>query len=123
MQRIQHAVSFKRTAQSFWLSLTLFTMKRVAQAKLLGEVLLLLAKAFVNKMFRAQVLSAVNIDVDGFRNVHMLEAIPSVTAGFVRLNYVKTVNGYEKTRTSTLVTDDEWERLARRAAFGGGRLA
>jgi len=56
-------------------------------------------------------------------NVFELEGVPSVTAGLVRLNYCQTVNGYVKARSSVLVTETQWDRLSRRAAFGAGRLA
>jgi hypothetical protein len=114
---------FQRKTQSLSLKLNLKSQAVMKQAKLIGEVVFLLGKACYLKMFHAQIVTTTTIDVDGFMNVFELEGVPSVTAGLVRLNYRQTVNGYVKARSSVLVTDAQWDRLSRRAAFGAGRLA
>lgn len=115
--------SIQRKAQSLRLELSLKSQAAMKQAKLIGEVTFLLGKACYLKMFHAQIVTTTSVDVDGFMNVYELEGVPSVTAGLVRLNYRQTVNGYVKARNSVLVTDAQWDRLSRRAAFGAGRLA
>ena len=112
-----------RNVQSISLKLKLKLQSMKKQAKLIGEVVFLLGKACYLKMFHAQIVTTSVIDVDGFLNVYELEGVPSVTAGLVRLNYRQTVNGYVKARSSVLVTDAQWDRLSRRAAFGAGRQA
>lgn len=113
----------KRNVQSISLEMKLKLQSMKKQAKLIGEVVFLLCKAFYLKMFHAQIVTASHIDVDGFVNVYELEGVPSVTAGLVRLHFRQTVNGYVKARTSVLVTDAQWDLLSRRAAFGAGRLS
>ena len=112
-----------RNVHSICLKLKLKLQSVMKQAKLIGEVVFLLGKACYLKMFHAQIVTTTTIDVDGFMNVYELEGVPSVTAGLVRLNYRQTVNGYVKARSSVLVTDAQWDRLSRRAAFGAGRQA
>jgi len=112
----------QRKAQSLRLNLSLKSQAALKRARLIGEVAFLLGKACYLKMFHAQIVTTTTIDVDGFKNVYELEGVPSVTAGLVRLNYRQTVNGYVKARSSVLVTDAQWDRLSRRAAFGAGRL-
>lgn len=110
----------KRAIQAQW-----FVLKNgfILRLKLLGEIVVVLAKACYYRMFHSQIYTTCNIDVDGFRNVYEVEGFPSVTPGYVRLRYRQTVNGHEKARTSALVTVDEWNRVARRVKFGSGRLA
>ncbi|AGZ38245.1 TPA: hypothetical protein ACNV18_000217 [Pseudomonas putida] len=113
----------KRKAQALSLELVLFITACCMRLKLLCEIAVMLAKAGYYRMFFSQIYTASNIDVDGFRNVYELEGYPSVTPGFVRLQYRQTVNGHEKARSSMLVTVQEWNAVARRVAFGSGRLA
>lgn len=113
----------KRMAQALSLELVLFITACCMRLKLLCEIAVMLAKAGYYRMFFSQIYTASNIDVDGFRNVYELEGYPSVTPGFVRLQYRQTVNGHEKARSSMLVTVQEWNAVARRVAFGSGRLA
>ncbi|MBX8557146.1 hypothetical protein K5D56_22015 [Pseudomonas cichorii] len=111
-----------RNVQSMILKSKLKIQSMKQQATLIGEVVFLLGKACYLKMFHSQIVTATVIDVDGFINVFELEGVPSVNAGFVRLHYRHTVNGYVKARSSVLVTDAQWSLLSRRAAFGTGRL-
>ena len=113
----------KRKAQALSLELALCITACCMRLKLLCEIAVMLAKAGYYRMFFSQIYTASNIDVDGFRNVYELEGYPSVTPGFVRLQYRQTVNGHEKARSSMLVTVQEWNAVARRVAFGSGRLA
>ena len=113
----------KRKAQALSLELVLFITACCMRLKLLCEIAVMLAKAGYYRMFFSQIYTASNIDVDGFRNVYELEGYPSVTPGFVRLQYRQTENGHEKARSSMLVTVQEWNAVARRVAFGSGRLA
>lgn len=123
MKVIFDTAVIQRKAQSLTLKLNLKSQAVMKQAKLIGEVVFLLGKACYLKMFHAQIVTTTTVDVDGFMNVYELEGVPSVTAGMVRLRYRQTVNGYVKARSSVLVTDAQWNRLSRRAAFGAGRLA
>ncbi|HHN1486340.1 TPA: hypothetical protein ACRNDU_005628 [Pseudomonas aeruginosa] len=113
----------KRKVQALSLELALFISACCMRLKLLCEIAVMLAKAGYYRMFFSQIYTTSNIDVDGFRNVFELEGYPSVTPGHVRLHYRQTVNGHEKARTSMLVTVQEWDAVARRVAFGSGRLA
>lgn len=123
MQLIIDTAVLKRKLKALRFEMTLKMRALRKQAKLAGEILILLLKAGYYKMFRAQIVVTTNIDVDGYKNVHELKGVPSVTPGFVRLNYRQTVNGYEKTRSSTLVSVTEWDSVCRRADYGAGRLA
>lgn len=113
----------KREIQAQWLVLKNAFILRL---KLLGEIVVLLAKACYFRMFHSQIYTTCDVDVDGFRNVYELESFPSVTPGYVRLHYRQTVNGQVKAHASQLVTVKEWDRAARRAAgrvaYGAGRL-
>lgn len=113
----------KRNAQAFWAAIHQAKRACIQQATLVGEVLVLSAKAFVNKFFRTQVFTKSAVDVDGFHHLHELEGMPSVTPGFVRLTYRQSINGHLMNRMSTLITCKEWEGFTQKTAFGEGRLS
>ncbi|WP_425953194.1 hypothetical protein [Ralstonia pseudosolanacearum] len=71
------------------------------------KLLKLALRAFMNWMFRSEVVTAKNQDPNGF-NIYEYEGVPSVTPGFFIVKFRHVVNGEERTKRRIRMTDREW---------------